>query len=127
MKQNVLLLILLLSACKQNETLNPLIGKWVFQTSGMINTEYFTQTFVKTNVLDENNFGIIFMEDNQVVEHKNIGYCGVPPVIFDKCEGKWTQDGKQVCIKASGIFENINECYEIISVNDKTLILKCKK
>jgi hypothetical protein len=127
MKQNILLIILLLSSCKQYETSNPLIGKWVYQTSGMMNSKEFTKTFVKTDVLDDNTFGIIFMEDNQVIEHKNIGYCGMPPVIYDKCKGKWTQDGKQICIKASGVFEKINECYEIISIDEKTLILKCRK
>jgi hypothetical protein len=111
MKQNILLIMLLLSSCRQYETSNPLIGKWVFQTSGMMNPKEFTQTFIKTDRLDDNAFGIIFMEDNQVIEHKNIGYCGVSPVIYHKCKGNWTQNDKQVCIKANGIFENINQCY----------------
>jgi hypothetical protein len=127
MTRNIMLIILLLSSCKQYETSNPLIGKWVYQTSGMMGAREFTQTFVKVNELDENSLGIVFLEDNQVIENKNIGDCGMPPVIYDKCKGKWTQDGKKICIKASGIVEQINDCYEIITINEKTLILKCRK
>ena len=115
-------------SCTQNQPSNPLIGKWAFKaTRGTDNPHEFTQTFIKTDVFDEHNLGIIFMENNQVIENKPIGFCGTPPVIFDKCEGSWEQDGKKIYVNESGVFQKIKECYEIVSVNEKTLILKYKK
>lgn len=130
MRKVILLLpiIYVVFSCTQNKISNPLIGKWAFKTTGSTgNPHEFTQTFIKTDVFDEHNLGIIFMENNQVIENKTIGYCGMPPVVFDKCEGNWTQDGKKIYVNASGVFNKINEYYEIVSINEKTLILKCKK
>lgn len=119
---------LVIISCTQDETSNPLIGKWAFKTTGGTeNPNEFTQTFLKTDVFDEHNSGIIFMENNQVIENKPIGFCGTPPVTYDKCEGSWKQEGKKICVNASGVFNKINECYEIISIDEKTLMLKCKK
>jgi hypothetical protein len=115
-------------SCTQDETSNPLIGKWAFKTTGGTgNLHEFTHTFVKTDVFDEHNSGIIFMENDQVIENKPIGFCGVPPIIYDKYEGSWKQDGKKIYVNESGVFQKIKECYEIVSVNEKTLVLKYKK
>ena len=130
MKKIILLLpiVYVVFSCTQNEISNPLIGKWAFKTTGSAgNPHEFTQTFVKTDVFDEHNSGIIFMENNQVIENKTIGFCGTPPVVFDRCEGSWKQDGRKIYVDESGVFNKIKKCYEIVSVNEKTLILKYNK
>lgn len=128
MKKILLLILYVVFSCTEDETSDPLIGKWVFKTSGSTNNPHeFTQTFVKTAVFDEHNLGIIFMENNQVIENKTIGFCGVNPIIMDRCEGSWKQDGRKIYVNESGVFNKIKTCYEIVSVNEKILILKYNK
>lgn len=48
--------------------------------------------YSRTTCLDENEFGIYFLEDGTLYERKNAGWCGTPPISCIDYKGTWTQN-----------------------------------
>ncbi len=59
-------------------------GTWV--DSGY---EENVRIFIKTHGLDENKYGFTFYGDGKLIERKNVGWCGTPPIAYANFEGNW--------------------------------------
>ncbi|MBI9073459.1 MAG: hypothetical protein JEY94_17790 [Melioribacteraceae bacterium] len=97
----ILLLSVILVQCDHTfipEEIDSIVGVWVEST--------FEDDFlilVRKTKLDDNKPGIIFYEDGTLLERKNSGWCGTPPISYSNFEGSWEK-----------IADNI---YEIESTN----------
>ena len=60
-------------------------GIWV--SSGW---EENTLILEKKSALQSDRPGYIFYEDGKLVERKNAGWCGTPPVTYDNFSGEWS-------------------------------------
>ncbi len=79
--------ILTLIGCKKDEIkLYPegLIGNW-------ISPEYNDSlvTFTRSNSLIDQDYGLAFKTGSKLVERKNAGWCGTPPITYADFEGTW--------------------------------------
>jgi len=119
-KTFLLLIIILLTACNQNEDkLNPpdpLIGYW-------INPEYVDDqmTLMKSSNFNENDYGIAFFEDGTLIERSS-GLCGTPPITYSDFEGTWTKTN--TTIDMTMINQWIDEIqWDIINLEDDKLVV----
>lgn len=88
----------LMPSCKKDEVkldLNQdkLVGSWinpVYQDSLII--------LVRSDSLKVNQYGICFKEDGKLLERKNIGWCGTPPVSYSDYEGTWSKQDSTVTV-----------------------------
>ncbi len=63
---------------------NPVIGTWIFDSY----VDDMT-VLVKSGSLDQNQYGISFYPSGSLVERKNAGWCGTPPITYMNFEGHW--------------------------------------
>lgn len=61
-----------------------IIGNW----SNAVYTDS-TILFTKSVLWPENEYAVSFQANNRVVERKNIGFCGTPPITYGDFEGNW--------------------------------------
>jgi hypothetical protein len=81
---------LLLIACSRDEhgydPDNPILGTWVFSNYSSTDNIY---TFKRSNGFIEDHC-YKFNGDGTLVERKNSGWCGTPPVTYSDYNGNWT-------------------------------------
>lgn len=111
----------LLSSCESNSndiTIfdSAIIGSW-------INPSYNDSTIIleKSRDLKENEYGITFMDNGLLVERKNSGWCGTPPISYSDFNGTWSI--KDSLIQVSVDFWGGKENYKLrlISVDKNKL------
>lgn len=84
----LMVLFLVLSGCRKDEIRidrnNLLIGVWNYSEYSQNNSVYARQKdFIQ-------NPGFKFNADGTLVERKNAGWCGTPPVTYADYDGTWT-------------------------------------
>lgn len=86
-----IILAIFVTSCSQptdsdaeNYKLNDFYGTWV--RSGY---EESITVLKKSRQLDENQYGLIIRRDGKLIERKNSGYCGTPPITYANYEGEW--------------------------------------
>jgi hypothetical protein len=91
-----LILGLSFSACLKDEINDPvsdnsIIGNWSYP-------EYLDTSiiFTRLSILPENAYGINFLKSGKLLERKNSGSCGTPPIFYATYEGSWTQSGDTI-------------------------------
>lgn len=91
MKKLILYLLFVVSvllSCKKDEINidrdNLLIGTWIY-------TDYQNELSVYSRVGKfTDNYCIRFNDDGSILERKNAGWCGTPPVTYADYEGSWS-------------------------------------
>ena len=83
------LLIIIFSSCEKKKIeFDPeylLIGTWSFNDYQDNSTIY-----QRSKELNDNYPGYIFLSDGSLIERKNAGWCGTPPVSYSNYDGKWS-------------------------------------
>jgi len=116
------ILIVLSPGCSKDETYQHddiLIGYWV-------NPVYSGQeiTFMRSNSFMSNEYGIYFKENMNLVERKNAGWCGTPPVSYDDFEGTWKQTANRLLLHLSYWGGWMDVEWQIVSLDEELLIVK---
>lgn len=90
MKKLILLILLIISvaiACKKDDIKiyqdDLLIGTWI-NTNSVYDTSVYSRIGKFTN-----SYCIRFNEDGSILERKNSGFCGTPPVTYADYNGSW--------------------------------------
>jgi hypothetical protein len=93
MKWVLLLSLLAGFACAEPEALNgpdetddvdEICGTWIWQgVSGD------TTVLRLTDMLEPDKYGLVFNTDSTLVERKNTGWCGTPPISYANFDGTW--------------------------------------
>jgi hypothetical protein len=88
----------LMQSCKKDEvkvnlSQDNLVGNW-------INPVYKDSLIIleKSESLKVNQYGICFKADGKLVERKNIGWCGTPPVSYSDYDGTWSKQDSTVTV-----------------------------
>jgi hypothetical protein len=122
------ILIAIFSSCKQNvnaiDPQNPLIGTWVYKNYEQIDSTQYAIVYERKIKFDENNPGFFFKVNNQLVERKNVGWCGTPPISYGEYNGSYTLNDKQITIESDGWNGKMISRYEVTSIDDKILKIK---
>lgn len=125
MKVSKLLMLLgftffLLFGCDKNEEndlgSDMLAGYW-------INPQYQndTITYQRSTALIDNEYGLQIRSNHKLIERKNSGWCGTPPVAYADFEGSWSKDDSIIRINV-GYWGGTTEIkWKLISVDNKEL------
>jgi hypothetical protein len=114
----------LMPSCKKDDDKSNidqfnLIGNW-------INPDYQDSLIIleKSNSLKINEYGISFKADSTLLERKNSGDCGTPPIVYADFEGSWMQQDSVIHINVGYWGGTAVYKWKVISVNDSKLIVK---
>ncbi|WP_139957130.1 hypothetical protein [Flavicella sediminum] len=118
-------LSVLTSACNEQETLeidsdNLLIGSWS-------HPQYTDNQVRYTRVANtvQNEYTCTFKNDGTLVENKNAGWCGTPPITYDEFTGKWNLENEETVNLESTYWGGSHTVkWEIISLTDDSLIVE---
>jgi len=77
--------------------------------------------FDRASKLYENCYGISFLQDNQIVERKNAGWCGTPPVYYADFDGQWNLQGDTLSISVGYWGGTAQYKWKIIAVTNQHL------
>lgn len=105
------------------EAVLPMEGTWV--QSDIKDT---LTIFVKADSLDANKPGFTFYKNGDILERKNAGWCGTPPISYANYNGTWKQNSDK-SIEISVGYWGGKESFRLVyvSFNDTRTILKCSK
>lgn len=116
--------ILFLTSCTDNPVNknipDNLEGTWVYRSY-----ENDIYTMEKSFQLENDNSGIVILDNGVFVERKNNSFCGTPPVVYDNYEGNWVSVSEtNLKIKVGYWGGTENYTMEIVSVNNSVLMFK---
>lgn len=115
-------LILFFVGCEEKieteQNSDSLIGYWIDpQISDSL------VTYSKSNELVEDNYGIAFHSDGTLIERKNSGWCGTPPISYSDFEGSWTKTDSLVTILVDYWGGKANYQWKMIDKKDDKLVV----
>ena len=118
----IILILGLLSSCKNDFddiSNSPIIGSWV-------NVSYDNNliTLEKSNNLKSNDYGITFKGNGSLVERKNSGWCGTPPVSYSDFDGAWRIKGSLIQISVGYWGGQTEYKWKIVSIDNKKLVIE---
>ena len=125
MKQLLIALLVTFSliACQKDETPvlhgnEALVGSWR-------NPQYNDTlvTYTRSTSLVENEVGFTFKPNNTLVYRQNSGWCGTPPIVTADYDGTWSWNDSIVEIKTSYWGGTTEFTWEIVSLNQKELVI----
>jgi len=97
-----------------------IIGIWIEK-----GYEDNVRIFERSRQLNENRPGYIFYFDNTLIDRKNVGWCGTPPIAYSNYEGTWKKLAQNRLEIIVGYWGGLNTFdVEIISVDDDQLKLR---
>lgn len=126
-KMNLIFIIpfILFSGCLNesedtNEKRNPeLVGVWV--TSAWENDHVL---YTRATKFKDDEGGYQFKADGTLIDRKNAGWCGTPPITYDNFAGTWDQNEDTILVK-SGSWNGETSCkLVVISVDSHFLKVK---
>lgn len=114
-------IILILVSCTDNPVNENipanLEGTWVYRSH-----QEDVYTMEKSINLENDNSGMIILGNGKLIERKNVGFCGTPPVIYDNYEGNWESlSDKKLLINVEYWGGTENYTLEIVSVTNSVL------
>ena len=114
-------IILILVSCTDNPVNENipanLEGTWVYRSH-----QEDVYTMGKSINLENDNSGMIILGNGKLIERKNVGFCGTPPVIYDNYEGNWESlSDKKLLINVEYWGGTENYTMEIVSVTNSVL------
>jgi len=121
---SLLFLVVFCFSCEKDRDIemdsnNPLLGYWVDASWTEDNI-----TFKRAGSLPEHDYGLQFKSTGQIIERKNSGSCGTPPIMYADYNGNWSQDSSHLSINV-GYWGGMAEYeWEIETVNNTRLIVK---
>jgi hypothetical protein len=95
-KKGLMFLVLILTACLisscEKEITAPsasqkIIGAWIFK--GYDDQDFNVSVFQRSAGLDSSTAGFIFFQNGKLLERKNSGWCGTPPISYANFPGTW--------------------------------------
>jgi len=96
------------------------IGVWIQKSY-----ESDTLTFERSEKLNNDKPGYIFLSDNKIIERKNSGWCGTPPIAYTNFDGKWELiDESHLKITVGYWGGTTNYKLEVFSCKNNKLIMK---
>lgn len=119
----VLLCSFMLLGCEEYEEpitqqTQMLIGNW-------ISPDYNDTlvTFKRSNNLIEQKYGLAFKDEGVLLERKNAGWCGTPPIFFADFDGVWSVSGSNIIINVAYWGGSADYNWKIVTMNKDRLTI----
>ncbi len=111
-----------LNSCQKSDQYQPgsgLIGVWS-------NPEYndSIRRFTRLEQLVPDAYAVVFLENGQLIERKNGGWCGTPPVVYEDFKGQWRQRGKLIDLEVPYWGGVLKETWELMELDAASLKVK---
>jgi hypothetical protein len=114
-------LLFVFVGCDKNKTTppissDPLVGYWInrqYSDSGI--------SFERSSSLKDADYGLALKADGNLIERKNAGWCGTPPITYDDFEGNWTKNDSMLNITTSYWGGNATYKWKVLSVTASSL------
>ena len=118
----IILILGLLSSCENDfDDISdyPIIGSWV-------NISYDNNliTLEKSKNLKNNDYGITFKGDGSLVERKNSGWCGTPPISYSDFNGTWRIKNSLIQISVDYWGGQTEYKWKVVSIDNKKLVIE---
>jgi hypothetical protein len=127
----LIMLFLLFTSCKDEPTApinsDRLIGAWVFlgYESDVPSDGGQVTILQRSGRLDSSNYGYIFYNEGKLLERKNAGWCGTPPISYANFSGTWEfQSDSLIKINVAYWGGMTDYALKIISLNRAELKVK---
>ena len=118
-----IILLFLLFACQDSTSPsnNMIFGTWIdngYDKDGI-------RILKSSMALEKDKGGYIFFENRTLLESKNSGWCGTPPIAYGNYEGIWSIYDENKLEIISDYWGGIDTVeYEIVNLTDRELLLK---
>lgn len=119
----ILLLVCIIPLIACEETIepkvnnsDPLIGSWI--NPAYIDTLW---RYERADALKDDCPGITFKPDGLLIERKNAGWCGTPPITYANYNGTWTRNDSLIRITVGYWGGEADYQWKVISVDDRYL------
>ncbi|MDR1896559.1 MAG: hypothetical protein LBR10_07205 [Prevotellaceae bacterium] len=119
--------VLALAGCREDEAASPqiagkLVGCWVLPQYEDGTNGNTVISYQRADALNGNAEGIRFLNSSTLIERKNAGSCGTPPIFYDDFEGsyRWINE-RTVSIDVAFWGGMDKQTWNIISLTDTTL------
>ena len=81
-------------------------------------------TFSYNVELKENDYGLLLNKNGTLIERKNSGWCGTPPISYADFEGNWSEENSVLLISVGFWGGTAKYKWEILSINSNNLKVK---
>lgn len=116
---SVLLLFSILSCKKDVELgIENLVGRW---SDPIYSDSLITLGKIKRS---KDSYQITFMSDGGLIERKNAGWCGTPPISYADFAGSWSLVDSTITINVGYWGGDANYKWQIVSIDNTHLIVK---
>jgi len=122
-----LLFVCMLVSCQKEEipatpSDKSIIGNW-------INPIYIDTlvTYQKADKLIENQYGISFLPGKKIIERKNSGWCGTPPITTADYNGTWTSTDSILHITVGYWGGTCDYVWQVHSITNNKLMISIIK
>ena len=78
-------------------------------------------TYKRTSLLKDNEYGLALNTDKSLMERKNSGWCGTPPISYADFDGTWNRIDSTIYISVAYWGGTAEYEWRIKSINDKSL------
>jgi hypothetical protein len=121
----LIFVIILIAGCeKQNpNSFDEIIGCWINPVyEDNTDEKAITCYYRRSDTLPDNSEGIKFLKDGTLIERKNAGWCGTPPITYDNYSGEWKiQNNDEIKIDVAYWGGMENKIWKIINITKSVL------
>jgi hypothetical protein len=123
----ILLFPLAFISCQKDES--PVMDRSELLIGNWTNPQYADTliTYTRAASLTENEPGITFEAGNKMMERKNSGWCGTPPITTADYDGTWTRNDSIVTIAVGYWGGTAGYTWKIITLNEQKLVISIVK
>lgn len=117
----LILTTLVLLACEKTDDpitieSNKLIGYWL----NPVRNDSIT-TYQRAHQLKDNDYGLAIKSDSTLIERKNSGWCGTPPISYGDFNGIWSQNDSIINMRIDFWGGLIDTQWKILSIDNTSL------
>ena len=110
-------------SCDKSDYKDPqnLIGRWAHPVYADNAEGKAIIFYERTNKLPVDSNGIEFIKNGSLIERKNAGWCGTPPVTYSNYSGNWHTQNENIIITVDYWGGMEHRIWKIIDVTETTL------
>ena len=119
----IALAVILFASCDKSDNKEPqdFIGCWAYPAYADNAEGKIIISYERIRSLPNNSDGIEFMKNTSLIERKNAGWCGTPPITYSDFSGNWRVQNENIIIDVAYWGGMEHRIWKIIDVTNTTL------
>lgn len=111
-----------LSSCTKSNVDPTLMASWELKSH-----DSGTMTLKRVDELPSDKYGFTFLPDGTFIENKNAGWCGTPPITYNRFSGIWSEEEENLInVKVNSWAGIIDIDFLVIELDADELIIEQK-